>query len=293
MTNKTNDNLLKVWYTRPAADWQTEALAIGNGYMGCLVFGGTGKDKVHINEKTVWNGGPGEGLEYNYGIENPVDTEAALDKIRGDLNAIREKLDDKSQYVFGFAEDSYQACGTDTRGEAMDWLNRLMGSLKGFDAPEDYLNLYLCDKTVDENRVENYERALDLRTAVASVSYDFEGVHYRREYFTSHPANVLVIRLTADRKGKISFRAGLESCMSGTPDLSARENGSITLRNILPGNGLKTEAVLKVLPDGGELYTDGTTVSVSGADTATVILSCGTDYKMELPSFRGEDPTKR
>ena len=142
----------------------------------------------------------------------------------------------------------------------------------------------------DENRVENYERALDLRTAVASVSYDFEGVHYRREYFTSHPANVLVIRLTADRKGKISFRAGLESCMSGTPDLSARENGSITLRNILPGNGLKTEAVLKVLPDGGELYTDGTTVSVSGADTATVILSCGTDYKMELPSFRGEDP---
>ena len=290
MTNKTNDNLLKIWYTRPAEDWQTEALAIGNGYMGCLVFGGTGKDKVHINEKTVWNGGPGEGLEYNYGIENPVDTEAALDKIRGDLNAIREKLDDKSQYVFGFAEDSYQACGTDTRGEAMDWLNRLMGSLKGFDAPEDYLNLYLCDGTVDENRVENYERALDLRTAVASVSYDFEGVHYRREYFTSHPANVLVIRLTADRKGKISFRAGLESCMSGTPDLSARENGSITLRNILPGNGLKTEAVLKVLPEGGELYTDGTSVSVSGADAATVILSCGTDYKMELPSFRGEDP---
>ena len=44
MTNKTNDNLLKIWYTRPAEDWQTEALAIGNGYMGCLVFGGTGKD---------------------------------------------------------------------------------------------------------------------------------------------------------------------------------------------------------------------------------------------------------
>ena len=67
MTNKTNDNLLKIWYTRPAEDWQTEALAIGNGYMGCLVFGGTGKDKVHINEKTVWNGGPGEGLEYKIG----------------------------------------------------------------------------------------------------------------------------------------------------------------------------------------------------------------------------------
>ena len=51
-----NENLLRIWYDEPAADWQTEALAIGNGYMGGLVFGGIAKDKIHINEKTVWNG---------------------------------------------------------------------------------------------------------------------------------------------------------------------------------------------------------------------------------------------
>ena len=53
-----NDNLLRVWYDEPATDWQTQSLAIGNGYMGGLVFGGVNKDKIHINEKTVWEGGP-------------------------------------------------------------------------------------------------------------------------------------------------------------------------------------------------------------------------------------------
>ena len=52
-----NDNLLRVWYDEPATDWQTQSLAIGNGYMGSLVFGGINKDKIHINEKTVWEGG--------------------------------------------------------------------------------------------------------------------------------------------------------------------------------------------------------------------------------------------
>ncbi len=51
-----NDNLLRVWYDEPATDWQTQSLAIGNGYMGSLVFGGINKDKIHINEKTVWEG---------------------------------------------------------------------------------------------------------------------------------------------------------------------------------------------------------------------------------------------
>ena len=55
-----NDNLLRLWYTKPATDWETESLAIGNGYMGALVFGGIANDRIHINEKSVWNGGPTE-----------------------------------------------------------------------------------------------------------------------------------------------------------------------------------------------------------------------------------------
>ena len=59
-----NDNLLRVWYDEPATDWQTESLAIGNGYMGGLVFGGINNDKIHINEKTVWEGGPADSYDY-------------------------------------------------------------------------------------------------------------------------------------------------------------------------------------------------------------------------------------
>ena len=91
MNNTVNENLLKIWYTRPASDWQTEALAIGNGYMGGLVFGGIKNDRIHINEKTVWNGGPSKNWDYRYGNTNPADTKEDLEKIKRDLDAIRKK----------------------------------------------------------------------------------------------------------------------------------------------------------------------------------------------------------
>lgn len=290
-TEQKNDNLLRIWYDEPANDWQTEALAIGNGYMGGMVFGGVKKDKIHINEKTVWNGGPGKtNPNYNYGNTNPTDTEEDLQKIKDDLQAIREKLDDKSEYVFGFDEDSYQASGTNTKGEAMDWLNKLMGDLNGYSAPQDYANLYISNDEIDESKVTNYVRDLDLRTALATVSYDYEGVHYTREYFNSYPDNVLVVRLTADEKGKVGFDANLESRVRGN-DASNTVNGdTVTMRESLRSNGLITEAQLKVLPEGGEMTAKGNSISVTDADAVTLIFACGTDYKMELPTFRGDDP---
>ncbi len=69
-------------YDEPATDWQTQSLAIGNGYMGGLVFGGVNKDKIHINEKTVREGGPTNSSNYTYGTTNPIETEADLQKIK-------------------------------------------------------------------------------------------------------------------------------------------------------------------------------------------------------------------
>lgn len=292
-TEGESGNLLRIWYEQPAQDWETEALAIGNGYMGGLVFGGVTDDRVHINEKTVWNGGPISGDDsYNYGNTNPTETEEDLSKIKSDLDAIRKKLDDKSEYVFGFDEDSYQSHGTDTKGEAMDWLNKLMGNLNGYAAPQDYADLHILSEGVDEGKVTNYIRDLDMRTALATVSYDYEGVHYTREYFNSYPDNVLVVHLTADQKGKINVSTFLENKVGGTGYSNVVENDTITMRDVLKSNGLKTEAQLKVLHTGGTLtpQSDNARITLSNADEATLILSCGTDYKMETPSFRGEDP---
>ncbi|MDO4602697.1 MAG: glycoside hydrolase N-terminal domain-containing protein [Eubacteriales bacterium] len=285
-----NNNLLRIWYQKPAKDWQTEALAVGNGYMGALIFGGVKKDKIHINEKTVWNGGPSERINYKYGNTNPADTKEELDTIKKDLAALRKKLDDKSAHVFGFDGDSYQACGTDTKGEAMDWLNKLMGDLTGYEDPQDYANLYISTNVSDEAKAENYVRDLDLRTALATVSYDYEGVHYVREYFNSYPDNVLAIRLTASEKKSITISIGLEDCTGGTQLSNMVTGDTITMKNALLSNGLKTEAQVKVLPESGNMTSDGTCICVEKADAVTLLLSCGTNYKMELPSFRGEDP---
>lgn len=284
----SNDNLLRLWYDEPATDWETEALAIGNGYMGGLVFGGSKKDKIHINEKTVWNGGPTENNNYNYGNTNPTETEEDLEKVKDDLEAIRKKLDDKSEFVFGFDEKSYESSGTNTKGQAMDWLNKLMGDLNGYAAPQDYANLYISNESIDESKVQNYVRDLDMRTALATVSYDYEGVRYTREYFNSYPDNVLVVRLTADEKGKIDFTTNLEDCTRGNTANTA-DGDLITMTSTL-SNGLNAEAQLKVLKEGGELTSNENSISVAGADAAMLILACGTDYKMELLDFRGEGP---
>ena len=87
-----NDNLLRVWYDEPATDWQTQSLAIGNGYMGSLVFGGINKDKIHINEKTVWEGGPTSYNGYSYGTTNRTETDADLHVPRFGEGEERRKL---------------------------------------------------------------------------------------------------------------------------------------------------------------------------------------------------------
>ena len=291
-----NDNLLRLWYTKPATDWQTESLAIGNGYMGALVFGGIANDRIHINEKSVWNGGPSNSSykKYNYGNTNPTETEEDLKKITDKLDYIRKKLDDKSQYVFGYDEATYGLSGTNTTGPAMNDLSYLMGDLNGYSAPVDYADIQLdfSASGLTDSAVTNYVRDLDLRTALATVNYDYDGVHYAREYFNSYPDNVLVTRLEASQNGMITFSAKLAYADKWSfSNVSNTATGdTITMRGAI-SNGLMTEAQLKVVNEGGTILanSDGS-ISVTGADAVTLILACGTDYKMELPTFRGEDP---
>ncbi|MFQ7528140.1 MAG: glycoside hydrolase N-terminal domain-containing protein [Mediterraneibacter gnavus] len=88
------------------------------------------------------------------------------------------------------------------------------GGFEWLRCTEDYANIYISSD-IDESQATNYVRDLDMRTALATVNYDYEGVHYTREYFNSYPDNVLVVRLTADEKGKIDFTTNIESCMTG------------------------------------------------------------------------------
>ena len=90
-------------------------------------------------------------------------------------------------------------------------LNKLMGDLTGYERTDRIMQTYLFPTIRMQKKVSNYVRDLDMRTALATVNYDYEGVHYTREYFNSYPDNVMAVRLSADQAGKISFDTNLEN----------------------------------------------------------------------------------
>ena len=140
-----------------------------------------------------------------------------------------------------------------------------------------------------ENPV-NYRRDLDIGNALARVSYQSGGTNYRREFFCSHPAGVLVARLTADQPGSYT----------GSIDLrDAHRAQTVALKNRLIAagtltNGLKYETQLIALADGGTLQTNGATLEFKKCDGLTLILAAGTDYTMDYSAkYRGADPHAR
>ncbi|MGI4789979.1 MAG: glycoside hydrolase family 95 protein [Janthinobacterium lividum] len=200
---------LTLWYTRPADDAMNEALPIGNGRIGGLIFGGVADERVVFNEDSLWTGN-----------DNPS----------GDYGTM----------------GSYQAFG--------DILLHLDGA----------------------DTLAHYRRDLDLSQALAHVTYRTGSVTFRREYFVSHPAQVLVIHLTADHPGAYSGTLRLTDAHSGA--ISAEGNTIISTGTL--ANGLEYAAKLAVQHTGGTVAVAGNQVAFHGCDSLTVLLGAGTDYAM-------------
>ena len=308
---------LRLWYTSAAStatptangsvNWQSTVLPIGNGYMGGMIFGSIVREQIHYNEKSLWTGGPAVSpstvnrppATYNWGNRASQITTA-------ELNEFRTLLDDKTNYVFGLN----QSQGAATAGSAQNWLIRrvMYGGANVTTSPyvgmgtyQDFGDVYLdfAPSGLTANAVSNYVRDLDIETAVSSVNYDYDGVTYRREFFNSHPDNVLAMRLTASEPGKLTFNVTAPLYTSGKGGMSTEAVGdTITAKGYITDNGLRFESQIKVIPEGGAMTattsgTNGATsnLAVVGADAVTILLVCGTDYKNEQPNYRtGVDP---
>ena len=270
---QSNGNKYRMWYTSPGSvsQWENTGLLIGNGTTGGILFGQVGKDQIHFNEKTLWTGGPSESRP-NYDGGNR-DTAVTPEQ----LEAIRQGADDHSSSVFPLG----------TGG-----LDNVMGDGSGMGHYQDFGDLYLdfSETGMTNDNVDNYVRDLDMRTAVSSLNYDYEGVHYEREYFVSHPDKVMVIHLTASEEGKLSFTASAKSAR-GLSTTTQAENGRITLSGEVNDNQLKCEMQAQIVNIGGEItdHSNGT-VTVDQADEVIIVLATGTDYKNEYPTYRGTDP---
>jgi alpha-L-fucosidase 2 len=262
-----------LWYDEPAPDtnagWETRSLPIGNGAMGATVFGGVQEERLQFNEKTLWTGGPGVS-DYNFGNWSAPRP--------GALAAIRQRVITDGQVR---PEDVLATLGlpSDTPRHRRFGAYQSFGDLR-MDFP-------------GQGAATEYRRELDIARGVAKVSYVAGGVRYTREYFATAADGVIVARLSADKPGKITMDTRIQVPANRTRAVTAA-NGRISVKGALTSNGLRYETQAQVSSQGGSRADrpDGS-VSVTGANSVTVVLTAGTDYANDYPAYRGDDPHQR
>ncbi|RKN44926.1 glycoside hydrolase family 95 protein [Streptomyces hoynatensis] len=253
-------NPMRLWYTAPAAEW-LEALPVGNGRIGAMVFGGTDTERLQLNEDSLWAGGPRD-----YARPDAADY---LDEIR-DL-VVAEKWYQAQQLA-----DAH-FLGAPSEQAAYQVLGDLELALPA------------------GGEVTGYTRELDLESAVTRVRYTRDGVRHTREVFASAPDQVLVVRLTADTPGSVGFTARFTTPQEATS--SAVDDEAIALDGIsgewygLPGS-VRFRAHARALAEGGRVSTgEQGELTVTGADAVTLLVSMATSYR----SWKdvGADPVAR
>ncbi|NLW08531.1 MAG: glycoside hydrolase family 95 protein [Firmicutes bacterium] len=242
---------LYLWYKKPAEAWE-EALPLGNGRLGMMVFGRFLTERLQLNEDSVWYGGPAD--------RNNPDALKYLPEIRRLI----------------FAGEIHKA-----ERLALLALAGIPESQRPYQPLGDlWLHFYGHGKK--DEKIENYHRELDLNTATVRVSYTYNNVTFRRELFASTPDRVLVIRLSADRPGRIGFYAVLNR---GKYYEHTKPLGSDTLvmRGNCGGGGVAFRAALRAVPEGGRVYTIGENLIVEGADAVTLLVAGETSYRHKNP----------
>ena len=240
------DDALLLWYDKPASEW-TEALPVGNGRLGAMVFGGPANEQLQLNEDTLYAGSP-------YDPNNP-EALAALPEAR--------------RLIF---EGKYK--------EAHDLVSAKMMAKPIKQMPYEPVGDLKLSFPGHDN-VTNYRRQLDLNTAIATVSYKVGPTTFTREVFASAVTQLMFIRLTADSPRSLNFSATFESPQKAT--VSIRGESALVLRGAngdafgIKG-GLKFEARALMVTKGGETFADQTKVVVRNANSAVIVIAVATSY---------------
>lgn len=277
----SDGNKMRMWYTKPGNSagtgtqtWETTGLVLGNGKTGAILFGQVDKEQIHFNEKTLWSGGPGSVAKHDYVGGNRLSDQKVTTET---LNALRNKADDHSTQIFPLDINDHKS---------------VVGDNEGLGKYEDFGDIYLdfSSSGVKYENVENYVRDLDLSTAISGTAYDFEGTHYEREYFASHPDGVVVVHLKADQKSKLSFKV-TTTLVNGAflgglqPGDVIAEDGKITAKGTIKNNGMRAEMQVKVVNKGGNIQSKDKAVEVTDADEVTIVYSTETNYKNQYPTY--------
>ena len=254
---------LKLWYDAPARQW-TDALPLGNGRLGAMVFGTPAQERIQINEETIWGGGPHNNV--NYAAKDGLDQirTALWEGRRSDAQALCD------QYI---SSKSAHGMPYQTAGSLM----------LDFDGITDFTDYY---------------RELDIDRAVALTRFKANGTEYTRECFVSFPDQVIAVRLTASAKGALTFKASynLPYREDRIISRSAQVTGKQAVMTVsckgddhegIEGKIRFTDKTL-IIPEGGQMTADDNTIAVSGADAVTIYISIGTNF-VNYQSVSGDE----
>lgn len=263
---------LRLWYNQPSQAWE-EALPLGNGRIGTMVFGDPINELFQLNENSLWSGAPQDG-------NNPQ----ALPNLQAIRNAINSGEYKKAADL---------------------WKRNAQGPYSARYLP--LADLHLEMQGIGE--VRNYYRDLNLSTALSSVVFESNDVKYKRTCFISHPDQVLVVQIEADKKESLSFNISLDSPLRHS--IRKTHENTLALRGKAPkyvahrkseaqqiaydnndGEGMNFEVHVKVMIDGGKLIAENGLLSVKKANVATLILSAATSFNgfNKSPGLDGKNP---
>lgn len=248
---------LKLWYQQPAKTW-VEALPVGNSSMGAMVYGGTSREELQLNEETLWGGGP-------YRNDNPKALES-LAEVRNLIFSGKtmdaQNLIDQTFYT-GRNGMPYQTIGS------------------------------LIIEASDHENAKNYYRDLDLERAVATTRYQVDGVNFQREVFASFPDRVIIVRFTTDKPGELNFKVSYDSPLQST----VRKQGKKLVLRGKGGDheGVKgvieVETQSQVIAEGGKVSLTDKYISVEHATAATLYIAAATNF-VNYHNVKGNESKK-
>lgn len=253
-------NHLRLWYDEPAADWN-EALPVGNGRLGAMVFGNPEQERIQLNEESLWGGSPGN--------NNNPNARASLPHIR------RLILNDSLQEAIDLAEKTL--LGTPPR-------------IRSYQP--------LCDLSIRFGKriVTDYMRELDLKTGVCRTTYSVEGSRYTQEVFASAPDNVIVVKLKSQGKSKLNFSINLNRTRDART--YSEKNRVFLIGQIEDkadpergpgGKHMRFHTQLRAYTPDGTIEACENGLRISKAQEVTLMISAVTDYHLASLSYHPEE----
>jgi alpha-L-fucosidase 2 len=269
-------NHLRLWYTKPADTW-VEALPVGNGLIGAMIFGKTGEEIIQLNHTTFWSGAP-----RNWNNEESANY---FPKV-------------KSLVATGKIEEA----------------EKLMHKMQG---PFTQSFLPLCDIKIrfeDSSNVQSYSRDLDISEAIAHVDYHTKSAFFSREIFASYPDKVLVMKFAAGKSKCLTFSVNMDSRVMHKVRV---EDGILKIRCKAPkhaepnyremkdsaaikyddwgGEGMEAEVWVSIKSKGGEIHSDSKSISIKNADDAVLLVAASTSFngRFKSPGLEGKNPEEQ